>query len=41
MHHSFNTVLTKYRQISFSEKDKGERFERLMNGAWLPNKVCL
>ncbi|MEY3995990.1 MAG: hypothetical protein RL344_333 [Pseudomonadota bacterium] len=30
MHHSFNTVLTKYRQISFSEKDKGERFERLM-----------
>jgi predicted helicase len=30
MQHSFNTVLTKYRQISFSEKDKGERFERLM-----------
>jgi predicted helicase len=30
MQHSFNTVLTKYRQISFSEKDKGERFERLI-----------
>ena len=27
---SFNTILTKYRKISFSEKDKGERFERLM-----------
>lgn len=26
----FNTVLEKYRKISFSEKDKGERFERLM-----------
>jgi predicted helicase/uncharacterized protein (DUF433 family) len=27
---SFNKVLEKYRKISFSEKDKGERFERLM-----------
>jgi len=27
---SFNTVLEKYRKISFSQKDKGDRFERLM-----------
>ena len=27
---SFNAILEKYRKISFSEKDKGERFERLM-----------
>lgn len=27
---SFNRVLEKYRQISFSERDKGDRFERLM-----------
>ena len=27
---SFNKILDKYRRISFSEKDKGERFERLM-----------
>lgn len=27
---SFNKILEKYRKISFSEKDKGERFERLM-----------
>lgn len=26
----FNNVLNKYRKISFSERDKGERFERLM-----------
>ncbi|MBN8688697.1 MAG: DEAD/DEAH box helicase [Chitinophagales bacterium] len=26
----FQTILEKYRKISFSEKDKGERFERLM-----------
>lgn len=26
----FQTILDKYRKISFSEKDKGERFERLM-----------
>lgn len=30
MGNTFNTILTKYRKISFSEKDKGERFERLM-----------
>lgn len=27
---SFNHILNKYREISFSQKDKGERFERLM-----------
>ena len=27
---SFNTILEKYRKISFSERDKGARFERLM-----------
>ena len=27
---SFQKILEKYRKISFSEKDKGERFERLM-----------
>lgn len=27
---TFNTLLDKYRKVSFSEKDKGERFERLM-----------
>ena len=27
---SFNTILDKYRKISFSERDKGDRFERLM-----------
>lgn len=27
---SFNKVLQKYRKISFSERDKGDRFERLM-----------
>lgn len=27
---SFNTILQKYRKISFSERDKGDRFERLM-----------
>lgn len=27
---SFLTVLEKYRKISFTEKDKGTRFERLM-----------
>ncbi len=26
----FNTILNKYRVISFSERDKGDRFERLM-----------
>jgi predicted helicase len=27
---NFLKVLEKYRKISFSERDKGERFERLM-----------
>lgn len=27
---TFNDILTKYRKISFSERDKGDRFERLM-----------
>jgi len=27
---TFNSILDKYRKISFSERDKGERFERLM-----------
>lgn len=27
---TFNTILEKYRKISFSERDKGDRFERLM-----------
>ena len=27
---SFNQILSKYRKISFSERDKGDRFERLM-----------
>lgn len=30
MANSFNSILEKYRKISFSERDKGERFERLM-----------
>jgi len=29
---NFNDILTKYREISFSERDKGNRFERLMQG---------
>ena len=28
----FNTLLEKYRKISFSERDKGDRFERLIQG---------
>jgi len=27
---SFNKILEKYRKVSFSERDKGDRFERLM-----------
>ena len=30
MSKSFNIILEKYRKISFSERDKGDRFERLM-----------
>ncbi|MGV3597106.1 MAG: DEAD/DEAH box helicase [Bacteroidota bacterium] len=29
---SFNNILEKYRKQSFSERDKGDRFERLMQG---------
>ena len=29
---NFNKILDKYRNISFSERDKGTRFERLMQG---------
>lgn len=29
---SFNNILNKYRKLSFSERDKGARFERLMRG---------
>lgn len=29
---NFNSILEKYRKVSYSEKDKGERFERLMQG---------
>ncbi|MCL2651705.1 MAG: hypothetical protein FWD60_11885, partial [Candidatus Azobacteroides sp.] len=27
---TFNFILEKYRKVSFSERDKGARFERLM-----------
>ena len=27
---SFNEIIEKYRKLSFSERDKGDRFERLM-----------
>lgn len=30
MNNSFETILTKYRAVAFSERDKGARFERLM-----------
>ncbi len=29
---NFNEILSKYREISFSQRDKGNRFERLMQG---------
>ena len=35
---SFKLILEKYRQISFSEKDKGERFERLMKAYLLTDR---
>lgn len=34
----FNKILDKYRKISFSEKDKGERFERLMKAYLLTDR---
>ncbi|HRO41855.1 MAG TPA: hypothetical protein PL009_03425 [Flavipsychrobacter sp.] len=35
---NFQTVLDKYRKFSFSEKDKGERFERLMKAYLLTDR---
>jgi predicted helicase len=36
---SFNKILEKYRKISFSERDKGDRFERLMQAYLLTDKL--
>jgi predicted helicase len=36
---SFNDILEKYRKHSFSERDKGERFERLMQAYLLTDPV--
>jgi predicted helicase len=36
---SFNKILQKYREISFSQKDKGERFERLMQAYLLTEPI--
>lgn len=38
MANSFNKVLEKYRKISFSERDKGDRFERLMQAYLLTDQ---
>jgi predicted helicase len=35
----FHTILNKHRKLSFSEKDKGARFERLMRGYLLTNPI--
>ncbi|MDO8727916.1 MAG: DEAD/DEAH box helicase family protein [Candidatus Methanoperedens sp.] len=35
----FQTVLNKHRELSFSEKDKGARFEHLMKGYLLTNPI--
>ena len=35
----FQTILNKHRELSFSEKDKGARFERLMKGYLLTNPI--
>ena len=35
---SFQKILDKYRKISFSERDKGDRFERLMQAYLLTDK---
>jgi hypothetical protein len=37
---SFNTVLEKYRKISFSQRDEGDRFERLMQAYLLTDPQC-
>lgn len=39
IHLKFDTVLEKHRELSFSEKDKGARFERLMQGYLLTNPM--
>ncbi len=36
---SFKEILNKYRKISFSQKDKGERFERLMQAYLLTDPI--
>ena len=36
---SFNKVLEKYRKYSFSERDKGDRFERLMQAYLLSDAL--
>lgn len=36
---NFQTILNKHREMSFSEKDKGFRFERLMQGYLLTNPI--
>ncbi|MEZ4527703.1 MAG: type ISP restriction/modification enzyme [Desulfobacterales bacterium] len=36
---SFNQILEKYRKISFSERDKGDRFERLMQAYLLTDPI--
>ncbi len=36
---TFDDILTKYREISLSERDKGDRFERLMRGYLLTDPL--
>ena len=36
---SFHSILDKYRKISFSERDKGDRFERLMQAYLKSNRL--
>jgi predicted helicase len=36
---SFNNILEKYRKISFSQKDKGDRFERLIQAYLLTDPI--
>lgn len=36
---NFQTILAKHRKLSFSEKDKGTRFEQLMRGFLLTNPI--
>ena len=37
---TFQDILAKYRAVSFSERDKGDRFERLMQ-AFLQTVPCM